>query len=141
MVLKIKKLHPDAKVPPKPYAGDAGVDLCAVEDVTIAPHSRGQVPTGIAIELPPGCAGLIWDKSGLAREQGIKVMGGVIDEGFRGELVMTLANLSDTPQTITKGQKAAQLLVQKVEHVSVEEVTELSESERGERGWGSSGTH
>ena len=141
MVLKVKKLHPDAIVPPKPYAKDAGLDLCAVEDVVIPAHSRGRVATGLAVELPEGTVGLIWDKSGMALKQGIKVMGGVIDEGFRGEVVLCLANLSDEPQPITKGQKAAQMLVQKVEHVSVEEVAELSDSERGERGWGSSGTH
>jgi dUTP pyrophosphatase len=141
MVLKVKKLHPDAKVPPKPYEGDAGIDLCAVEEITIPAGGRGSVPTGLAFELPQGTVGLIWDKSGMAKKQGVKVMGGVIDEGFRGEVLVCLANLSSEPQTITKGQKAAQMLVQKVEHVSIEEAEELSETERGAQGWGSSGTH
>jgi dUTP pyrophosphatase len=141
MVLKVKKLHADAHIPAKPYLGDAGVDLCAIEEIVFPPYSRASVPTGLAVELPEGCVGLIWDKSGVAKKQGIKVMGGVIDEGYRGEIVLVLANLSNETQTIQKGQKAAQLLVQKVEHVSIEEVTELSESERGDKAWGSSGTH
>ena len=141
MVLKVKKLHEDAVIPPKPYEGDAGLDLCSTEEVVIPAHSRAQVPTGIAVELPEGTAGLIWDKSSLSHKQGLKVLGGVIDQGFRGEIVMCLANLSDEPQTIAKGQKAAQMLVQKIEHVSIEEVAELADSERGGKGWGSSGTH
>jgi dUTP pyrophosphatase len=141
MVLKVKKMHPDAVVPPRPYAGDAGIDLCTVEEVVIPAHGRARVPTGIAVELPAGCVGLIWDKSSLSHDQGLKVLGGVIDEGYRGEIRMCLANLSDEPQTLTKGQKAAQMLVQKVEHVAIEEAGELAPSERGERGWGSSGTH
>jgi dUTP pyrophosphatase len=139
MVLKLKKMHPDAVVPPKPYAGDAGIDLCSVEEVVIAPRGRARVPTGIAVELPQGTVGLVWDKSSLSHDKGLKVLGGVIDQGYRGEIRMCLANLSDEPQTIHKGQKAAQMLVQKVEHVSIEEVDALSESERGEKGWGSSG--
>jgi dUTP pyrophosphatase len=139
VVLKFKKLHPDAVVPPKSYARDAGIDLCAVEEVTIPARGRASVPTGVALELPSGCVGLVWDKSGLAKNNGITVLAGVIDEGFRGELVLFLANLSDEPQTIKKGQKAAQLLVQKVEHVEIQEADELSPSERGEKGWGSSG--
>jgi dUTP pyrophosphatase len=141
MVLKVKKLSPEANIPPKPYAGDAGIDLCAAEEVVIPARDRARVPTGLAVELPEGCVGLIWDKSGMALKQGIKVMGGVIDQGFRGEIVMCLANLSNEPQTIQKGQKAAQLLVQKVENVSIEEVAELAPSERGASGWGSSGIH
>ena len=141
MVLKVKKMHPDAVVPPRPYAGDAGIDLCTVEEVVIPAHGRARVPTGIAVELPAGTVGLIWDKSSLSHDKGLKVLGGVIDEGYRGEILMCLANLSDEPQTLTKGQKAAQMLVQKVEHVSIEEVDKLAPSERGERGWGSSGTH
>ncbi len=141
MILKVQKVHPDAVVPPKAYAGDAGLDLCAVEEVVIPARGRGRIPTGIAVELPEGTVGLVWDKSGLSHKKGLKVLGGVIDQGFRGEIVMCLANLSDEPQTIAKGQKAAQMLVQKVEHVSIEEVAELAESDRGEKGWGSSGTH
>lgn len=139
MVLKIKKLHPDARMPTKPYAGDAGVDLCSTERVEISPHGRAQVPTGLAIEVPAGHVGLVWDKSGLAAKHGITVLAGVIDEGYRGELICTIANVSDTPFVFEKGQKAAQLLIQKVEHVQIQEVSELSPSERGEKAWGSSG--
>ena len=139
MKLRMKKLHPDARILPKAYAGDAGIDLCAVEAVVIAPHDRARVPTGLAVEIPSGHVGLVWDKSGLAVKQGITVLAGVIDEGYRGELVLCLANVSNEPQTIEKGQKAAQLLIQKVEHVEVEEAQALSESDRGERGFGSSG--
>lgn len=139
MVLKFKKLHPDATLPPKSYTRDAGIDLCAVEDAVIPARGRASIPTGVAVELPEGCVGLVWDKSGLAKNHGITVLAGVIDEGFRGELILCLANMSDEPHTLTKGQKAAQLLIQKVEHVDVIEAEELSSSERAERGWGSSG--
>lgn len=139
MSLFFKKLRPEAHAPTKSYEQDAGFDLFACEKVTIPARGRASVPTGIAIELPKGTAGLIWDKSGLAKNKGITVMAGVIDEGFRGEITLCLANLSDQDQVIEKGDKAAQLVVQKIEQLSIEEVKELSDSHRGERGWGSSG--
>lgn len=140
MHLNIKKLRADAIVPSYSYEHDAGLDLCIVEDATLPAGGYAYLPTGIAIELPHGCVGLVWDKSSMAK-RGLKGMGGVIDEGFRGEVMVCLANLTDEPQILTKGQKIAQLLVQKVERVTVQETDGLSETQRGVNGWGSSGSH
>lgn len=138
-VLKIKKLHPDAVLPSIAKSGDAGFDLCVVDTVILAPHERKQVPTGLAMEIPDGCAGLIWDKSGLSHKYGIKTLGGVVDSGYRGEVMVGVVNLSDTPYTFEKGHKVAQMIIQKFEAVEIVEVDNVSETERGESGFGSTG--
>jgi dUTP pyrophosphatase len=97
--------------------------------------------TGIALAIPESCVGLIWDKSGLAAKQGITCLGGVIDTQYRGEIMVTLANLGSEDCIITEHQKIAQLLIQKVKLPRVEEVDELDETERGKSGFGSTGTH
>ena len=91
------------------------------------------------MELPEGFVGLVWDKSGLAIKNGIKTMAGVIDSGYRGEIGIVLANLSDQDFKIEKGQKIAQMLIQKVEWAEIEEVKELSKTKRGDGGFGSTG--
>lgn len=139
MTLKVKKLVLEAKLPMRATAGDAGLDLYSVEDIAIQPGERIVVRTGVAMEIPFGYAGLIWDKSGLAAKKGIKVMGGVIDAGYRGEIQVVLVNLGDEPHAIAVGDKIAQILVQKVELLGVEEVAELSDTERGDGGFGSTG--
>jgi dUTP pyrophosphatase len=139
MKLKVKKLHPDAIVPSYAHPGDAGMDLFCVEAFTMVPGDRKSVPTGIALEIPKGCVGLVWDKSGLSHKHGIKTTGGVIDSGFRGEICIGLANLSSEKYTFEKGHKIAQLLIQKVEHPKIEESSVLSDSARGEKGFGSTG--
>ena len=93
------------------------------------------VPTGIAMEIPHGYVGLVWDKSSVSFKQGLKVMGGVIDAPYRGEIVISLYNTTDQEQTIEKGKKVAQMLIQKVEHCTFEEVDTLSDTTRGENGW------
>src|SRR5690606_27542145 len=93
MELKIKKLHPDAKLPTYAHQGDAGFDLYAIETVTIPVGARVLVGTGIAMEIPLGYVGLIWDKSGLAMNHGLKNLGGVIDAGYRGEKKAGVVNL------------------------------------------------
>jgi dUTP pyrophosphatase len=137
--IKIKKLHPDAIVPNFAHPGDAGMDLFSIETVTIKSGERKKIGTGIAIELPVGYASLIWDKSGLATNHGLTNLAGVIDAGYRGEYFITILNTGDTDYTIEKGHKIAQMLIQKVEHPAIEEVTELSDSARGTGGHGSSG--
>lgn len=137
--LKIKKLDPDAKVPTYQYEHDAGLDLYAIEDHTLEPGKRTRVRTGIAMEIPLGYVGLVWDKSGISMNHGIKTLGGVIDAGYRGELQIGLVNHSDETYEIKKGDKITQLLIQKVEHPEIEEVRDLSDTERAERGFGSSG--
>lgn len=141
MKLFVKKLHPDAKVPQFALAHDAGLDLCAKESITLAPGERKGIPTGIALVIPEGYVGLIWDKSGVALKRGLKTMGGVIDAGYRGEIIVIAKNLSKEPLSFSVGEKVAQLLIQKVEHPFIEEVPELPESERGEQAFGSTGTH
>ena len=140
MTLHIKKLHPGAVLPKYGREGDAGLDLSATENVIIPPSERRTIATGIAIAIPPGFAGLIWDRSGLAAKQGIKSMGGVIDANYRGEIKVLLHNLSNMPFTVEKGMRIAQLLIQPVEKKKIIEVEELDETERAEQGFGSTGT-
>jgi dUTP pyrophosphatase len=139
MLLKVKKLVPEAKSPSRATAGDAGLDLCSIEGVTIQPGERRVVRTGVAMEIPHEYVGLVWDKSGLAARKGLKTMGGVIDAGYRGEIQVVLHNLGSEAHTIAVGDKIAQLLIQKVELPGVEEVSILSEAERGDAGFGSTG--
>jgi len=136
--LKIRKLK-DTTLPAYAMAGDAGLDLFASETTLIKKGEKTAVPIGIAMEIPEGYVGLIWDKSGLAVKNGLKTLGGVIDSGYRGEVLVGMINLGDADYSIDKGHKVAQMLIQKKESVIVEEVSELAEAERGNRGFGSSG--
>ncbi len=136
--LKIKKIHPSAVMPSYTKAGDAGLDLSAVEGGEIQPQSRAKFGTGVAFEIPAGYVGLIWDRSGMSTKKGVKTLGGVIDSGYRGEIVVALANVSDVPVQIMKGDKIAQILIQKIETAQIEISNELSETQRGETGFGSS---
>ena len=137
--LKIKKLNPEAKLPIYAHPDDAAMDLYAVSDTKIEPDERTSIPLGIAMEIPQGYVGLIWDKSGISHRHGIKTVGGVIDAGYRGEIAVGVINLSDTPYTFEKGHKVAQMIIQKKEDVTIEESDELAESGRGEGGFGSTG--
>jgi|SRR3989344_1135955 len=136
--IKVKKLHPDAKLPEFAHSGDAGMDLFALETTVVKPGEIARVRSGISLEIPKGFVGLCWDKSGLSMKSGIKVVGGVIDSGFRGEFIMGLINLGKESYTFEKGHKVMQMLIQKVEHPNIVEVEELSETKRG-AGFGSSG--
>ncbi len=115
------------------------MDVYSVRTITILPGERVQVPTGIAVELPEGHVALVWDKSGLSHKHGLKTVGGVIDQGYRGEYMIGMINLSTEPYILDAGHKVAQILIQKVEHPEIEEVLELSDSSRGEGGFGSTG--
>src|SRR5665811_484444 len=95
MQIKIKKLREDAKLPTHGHPGDAGVDLYAVEDVVFPPGEQERVHTGLAVEIPEGYVGFIWDKSSISFNTGLKIMGGVIDSGYRGEIIMNFLNTSD----------------------------------------------
>lgn len=139
MELKIKKLRADAKVPTRAHAGDAGFDLCAVDEVVVHAGQRVLVGTGLAMEIPDGYVGLVWDKSGLSNNHGLKTLGGVLDAGYRGEIKLGIINLSTSDYTIGAGHKVAQMLIQKVEHMEIKEVAELSDATRGEKGFGSTG--
>ncbi len=139
MKLKIKRLHPDAIVPKYAHAHDAGMDLFCVDAFDILPLERKSVPTGLALEIPAGYVGLVWDKSGLSHKNGIKTLGGVIDSGYRGEVCIGIVNLSKETFRFEKGHKITQLLIQKVEQPDIVEAEELSDSTRGEGGFGSTG--
>ena len=139
MKLKIKKIHPDAKIPYYAHQGDAGFDLFVPETVTIQSQERKSIPLGLAVEIPEGYAGLLLDKSGLSHKHGLKSFGGVIDSGYRGEIHAGIMNLSNEPYTLEKGHKIIQMLIMPVQFVIIEEVTELSNSERGNGAFGSSG--
>jgi len=138
LVLKIKKLDREATLPNYAYLGDAGLDLYANADILIKPLERVIVPTGVALEVPEGYVGLIWDKSSLGIQKVLKTLGGVIDSGYRGEVKIGLINLSKKDFQIYRGQKIAQMIVQKKEEIKVQEVEILSESERGSKNFGSS---
>jgi dUTP pyrophosphatase len=139
MKLKVKKLSSD--IPDLQYAkaGDAGFDLYTREDIVLMPGKQTVIKTGVAMEIPEGHVGLIWDKGGLSTKFGLKTLGGVVDAGYRGEVVVGMMNLSDTPYTFEVGQRVAQMIIQKFETVDFEATIELSETQRAESGFGSSG--
>ncbi len=140
--IKVARLRPDAVLPTRAYAGDAGFDLYAVEPARLEPGMRVQVSTGIAVEIPPGRAGLVLPRSGLAAKHGITLVNapGLIDSGYRGELRVLLLN-TDPTQTfeLATGDRIAQLVVIDVLSTELDEVDALDSSERAERGFGSSG--
>jgi len=140
--LRFQRLDPAAVVPSRAHPTDAGLDLCALGAVEIGPGRRVRVPTGIAIELPRGHAGLVVPRSGLAAKQGLSIVNspGLIDEGYRGELQVLLLN-TDLSETIhlEAGDRIAQLVVIAVAHLTPQEVDSFSESSRADRGFGSSG--
>jgi len=116
------------------------MDLYANEAKILQPNQRELISTGIAMAIPQGNVGLIWDRSGMAANHGIKSMGGVIDSNYRGEIKVVLHNLSNQPFTIEKGMRIAQMLIQKVEQKDIIEVEELDGTIRGEKGFGSTGS-
>jgi dUTP pyrophosphatase len=140
MKLEVKKLDPRAKLPSYVHPGDAGLDFFALDDFVVPAHGRKSgIRTGVAVAIPEGYVGLFWDKSGLAANHGLKVMAGVIDAGYRGELLLTLLNTSDQDYHFKAGEKVMQMLIQKVESVDVVEVQELADTSRGLGGFGSTG--
>ncbi len=139
MKLKVMKLRPEAQLPKYGRPGDAGMDLYAAEGATLSPGRQVVAHTGIAVEIPEGYAGLIWDRSGLAAKSGIKTMAGVVDCTYRGEIGVVLINLGSTPYHVQAGDRIAQMLIQPVVTAQVEETTELAETGRGGSGFGSSG--
>jgi dUTP pyrophosphatase len=142
--LDVPLLRLDPGLPPPGYArqDDAGADLRTTVDVTLAPGERRTVPTGVALALPAGYAGFVHPRSGLAARQGLTVVNapGTVDAGYRGEILVTLLN-TDVAEEIQlrRGDRIAQLVVQRVEHVRFVEVAELAGSDRGAGGFGSTG--
>lgn len=139
MKIKVKKLKENAKLPTKGHPGDAGIDFYSSEEVVFSPMSQARVPTGVSMEIPNGFVGLIWDKSSISFNKGLKIMGGVIDSGYRGEIIMSLLNTSNNEVVIEKGHKIAQMIIQKFEDCDIVEVDELADSIRGDGREGSTG--
>ena len=138
--VQVKLLHKDAKKPTRSHDTDAGLDLYANENVSIS--STAGVSTGVAILIPEGYVGLIWPRSGLSAKNGIDVLAGVVDAGYTGEIKVILSYNRDIPSTyaVEKGDKIAQLLIQKIETPAVLIVDEFNEqTSRGDSGFGSTG--
>jgi dUTP diphosphatase len=147
--LKIVRLDPELPLPSRAHEGDAGVDLFSAEDVQLAPGHRALVRTGVAVAIPFGMVGLVHPRSGLAARVGLSIVNspGTIDAGYRGEIKISLINLDPVaPIDVHRGDRIAQLLVQRVELVELVEVSSfdeagLAETSRGDGGHGSSGGH
>ena len=142
--IPLLRLDPGIPVPTRAHDDDAGVDLCTTQDVILEPGERMLVGTGLAVALPIGTVGLIHPRSGLAAKTGLSVVNapGTVDAGYRGEIKVCLINHDPrTPIELRRGDRIAQLLVQRVELVDFVEVEQLDETARGAGGYGSSGGH
>ena len=139
----IKRLDPTVELPTYAYEGDAGLDLRSNEDVILAPLERRLISTGLAVAIPEGYAGFVQPRSGMALKRGLSMANtpGLIDSHYRGELKVVAVNLDPTaPIKIERGERIAQLVIQKVPVVQLVEVYELDETDRGAGGFGSSGS-
>ena len=138
----LRRLDPELPVPAYAHPGDAGADLLAAREVELAPGERALVPTGVAIALPEGYAGFVHPRSGLAARFGVSIVNapGTVDAGYRGEIKVNLINLDPTETvTLARGDRIAQLVVQRVERVEFRVASALPESVRGAGGHGSTG--
>lgn len=146
MKLKIKKLKPNAKIPKRATNGSAGMDLyaCIDDSITLAPGQLAMVPTGLAIELPDNTlAAFLYARSGLGVKHGICLSNGVgvIDSDYRGEICVGLCNVSDKPYVIAPDERVAQMVIAPVITPEIVEADELGDTQRGEGGFGSTGSH
>ena len=142
ITVPIKRINPDVELPGYAYEGDAGLDLRSAEDVSLKPFERRLISTGLAIAIPEGYAGFVQPRSGLALKQGLSMANtpGLIDAHYRGELKICAINLDPTHTIeVKRGDRIAQLVIQKVPVVKLVEVAELDETDRGAGGFGSSG--
>jgi len=137
--LKVKKLREEGKINNPAKNGDAGYDVFAMEDITLNPHERYNMPLGIAIEIPIGWVCIVQQKSGLAKQFGIDTIGNVIDSNYRGEIHAQIVNTSNEEIMIEKNKKIAQLIFVPHGNSEINYVDELSETERGDSGFGSTG--
>lgn len=140
MELRVKRIHPEAKLPVYGHPGDAGLDLFSVVDRELGPGEVFAVPTGIQVAVPAGHVGLVWDKSGISL-QGVHRLAGVVDSGYRGEVQVVMINLGAAPFAVRKGMKIAQMLVQPVAAMTVVESDTFDNTSRGEGGFGSTGLY
>lgn len=143
MTIQVRRLDPDVPLPTYAHPGDAGADLVTTVDVELAPGERALVPTGLAIALPTGYVALIHPRSGLAARHGLSIVNtpGTVDSGYRGEVKVLLVNLDPVhPVRLTRGERIAQMVVQRHERAAFVQVSELPDSVRGVGGYGSTGT-
>lgn len=140
MELKVKRIHPEAKLPVYGHAGDAGLDLFSVVDRVLGPGEVFAVPTGIQVAIPAGFVGLVWDKSGISLKS-VHRLAGVVDAGYRGEVQVVMINLGKEPFAIKNGMKIAQMLIQPVAGVAIVESGTLDDTSRGDGGFGSTGLY
>jgi dUTP pyrophosphatase len=144
VVIQVRRIDPDLPLPAYAHPGDAGADLVAAEDAELAPGARAKVRTGIAVAIPDGFVGLVHPRSGLAARLGVTVLNapGTVDAGYRGEILINLIN-HDRAQTvkISRGDRIAQLVVQRVERAVFHAVDTLDDTSRGAGGHGSTGGH
>ena len=136
--MKVKKLSPLAKLPQRAHPTDSGADLFALERTVLPARAITKVHTGIAVELPENTSGIIWGKSSV-ESKGIKAMAGLVDAPYRGELIVCMYNLNEQDFVFEAGQKVAQLVVLPTIYPAFEEVSELTDTSRGEGGFGSTG--
>lgn len=139
MQIKFQKLDKEAVLPSYAHPNDAGMDLYSRENKILKPRERYCFKTGLAMELPKGFVGLVWDRSGLAAKEGLTCLAGVIDSGYRGEICIVILNTSKKSVKIEKGERIAQLLIQPVVQAKTKEVEKLSQTQRGKGGFGASG--
>lgn len=141
MTVKFRKTDPSATLPSYAHPGDAGMDLCSVEELVIPRGERRLVRTGLAMRLPPGYEAQVRPRSGLALKKGVTVLNspGTIDEGYRGEIGVILVNLGDEPFGVCKGDRIAQMVVAPCARAEIALVSELDSTERGTGGFGSTG--
>jgi len=139
-LVRVQLLNDRANVPTKANINDAGFDLYSSIDTIIPSKQRKTVSTGIALQMPEHFAGLIWPRSGLSVKRGIDVLAGVVDSGYRGEIMVCLYNTSDEHVSIQTGDRIAQIIFQEVPRVIMEVHESLGSSQRGDNGFGSSGT-
>lgn len=142
ITLKLKKLDRGLPTPAYANPGDAGLDLYSAVDIELEPGARGMIPTGIAIAIPQGFAGFVQPRSGLAAREGLSIVNtpGLIDSGYRGEIKVIALNTSKSDSiSISRGDRIAQLVIQEVPVVTIDEVVELDDTERSTSGFGSTG--
>jgi dUTP pyrophosphatase len=140
--IEVQRLDPGLPLPGYAREADAGLDLYAAETLTLAPGARAAVGTGIAVAIPPGCAGFVVPRSGLALRQGLSLVNtpGLIDAGYRGEIRVILINHDlGATATVARGDRIAQLVIQRIETAELVEVEKLSSTSRGAGGFGSTG--
>ena len=138
-VLNFMKLSKSAENPEYILKSDVGFDVKAIENVSLFPLEQKNVRTGIAIEIPEGCVGLVRDRAGIVQKMNVHTVAGTFDSGFRGEVSIMLVNMNDKTIEIEKGMRVAQIILIPIVKASIKEVKKLSSTERGEKGFGSTG--